>query len=277
MDDALRDLRRRLAQDPGDVAPRLVAAAARAGEPAEAVAALGEALTGPLGDAARDDLEAGLAQLAASAGAVVTRFLEAGPPDQAEACMRALVRRGAPARVAAMARRVGALRSLTAARALLPTLDPRLVAAGLPTPPVFLALAEDEAFDDMRAAELPAGIGPERRATGEALVDGHLRLRALHDLLHDAGPVEPGYLEALRAELTAELARGAPRAGWTDWKAMSYALVVELEPHPLGCLPWLEALRHLTPSASWWRWDADQEATRLAAELAAALAGPRAP
>ena len=49
---------------------------------------------------------------------------------------------------------------------------------------------------------------------------------------------------------------------------MSHALVVDLEPHHLGYLPWLAALRFLTPSAAWWHWDAEQEATRLAQVLA---------
>lgn len=275
MDDELRELTRRLQQDTGDaaVAAGLAAAAERAGEPGAALAALGGALAAPLTLSAREGLEAALVRLSARAGPAVTRFLEAGPLGQADACMRALVRAGALTRVVSLARRVGTLRSLTAARALAPTLGEAFVAAALPTPPAFLALAEDEAFDDMRCAELPPGIGPEPRATGARLVDEHLRLRALHDFLHASLPVEPGYLDALREELTTELARGAPPSGWIDWKAMSFALVTESEPFHLGHLPWLEALRHLTPSAAWWHQDADLEATRLAALLAGDDAG----
>ena len=269
MDDELRALRRRFEQEPGDdLAARLVSAALRAGGPLEAVAAFGAVLAA---DEARCSpaREAALAELARRAGPEVGRFLAAGPLDQAEACLRGLVRGGALAPVVALARRVGALRSLSAARALVPSLPAPLVAAGLPTPPALLALAEFEAYDDMICAELPQGIGPPARATGPELLEEHLRLRALHDLLGTARqPVEPTYMEALRQELATELARGAPRAGWSDWKSMSLHLVVELEPHAVGALPWLEALRFLTPSAAWWQWDAEQEAARLAALLA---------
>lgn len=235
MDEELRQLERELAHPPGDPtrAVQFVLAAARMGEVWRGV----------------ELLASGLAE------------------ETAEASLHALSRQGDLAPVVLLSWRAGTIRGLMAARALQTTLGAPFD-ADLPSPLALFALVEREQCDRQLESTTPAGCSPvpalagvERLVWLMAIAGEVVRARSLH---------EPDHERALYEELAACVERGPPTA-WSDWSALSLALIerVEHEKRP-GFLPWLDALRFLRPSI-WWhedaRWSCEELARALHVEL----------